>query len=127
MKRRAFISLLGGTAALSFSWPVAARAQQRAMPVIGLLRSTWLADETHLVAAFRQGLGETGYVEGRNVAIEYRWADGHLDRMSSMASDLVGRKVSAIAAGGNGAALAAKAATTTIPISLLGRADEVIE
>src|SRR6516164_8657009 len=111
--RREFITLLGGAAA---AWPLAARAQQQALPVIGLLTSRGPGDTPHLLAAVRQGLKDTGFAEGQNVRIEYRFAGNKIEQLPALAADLVHRQVTAIAATTTAAALAARAATTTIPI-----------
>ena len=121
MRRRDFIKVIAGSAT---AWPLAARAQRLAMPVVAFLRSSSLADATHLVTSFRQGLKEAGFVEGQNVAVEYRSAEDQLDRLPALVADLIRRQV-AVIVGNHNVALAAKAATTAVPIIFVAGADPV--
>jgi len=122
MKRREFVGLFGGAAA----WPLAAGAQQQAMPVVGFLSGAAPQEYGHILAAFRRGLGEAGFVDGRDVAIEFHWAEGQFDKLPAMAADLVRRRVAVIVAGGTHLpALAAKSATSTIPIVFSAGSDPI--
>jgi ABC-type uncharacterized transport system substrate-binding protein len=121
VRRREFITLVGGAAA----WPLAARAQQPAVPVVGFLRSTTAAGSEHLSEAFRRGLAEARFIEGQNVVVEYRWTDDALDRLPELAADLVRRQVAVIVANGLAAAAASKVASATTPIVFVTGADPV--
>jgi putative tryptophan/tyrosine transport system substrate-binding protein len=122
MRRREFITLLGGAAA---AWPIVARGQQPALPVVGFINSSSPRDLDYRVISLRRGLGDVGYIEGQNVAIEYRWAEGHYDRLPSLAADLVRRRVAVIAVTSTPGAMAAKAASAAIPIVFAIGADPI--
>jgi putative tryptophan/tyrosine transport system substrate-binding protein len=124
MRRREFIALLGGAGAV-IAWSLAARAQQAAMPLVGILSSASLSAFTDLLGAFRQGLKETGYIEGQNVAIESRWAEGHFERLPELAAELVRRRAAVIVTTGGSSTLAVKAASSTIPHVFLSQDDPV--
>jgi len=122
MRRRDFIKGVAGSA---FTWPIATRAQQPGMPIVGFLSARSQKDSMNLAPAFRAGLGEIGYNEGQNVTIEYRWAEGHYDRLPEFAGELLAHRVAAIVASSSAGALAAKAATSAIPIVFLTGEDPV--
>src|SRR5215470_17599327 len=122
LNRRQFITVLGGA---GVAWPLAVRAQQPAMPVIGFLRSTPAAGFGYMLDAFRRGLNDAGFVEGRSIAVEYRWADNQLDRLPGLAADLVARPVAAIVGAGGPAAQAAKSVSATMPIVFVIGTDPV--
>jgi len=127
MNRRELIALFGGAAAMPMAWPQSARTQQQPMPVVGYLMSRTAAASVYLADAFRRGLRETGFIEGQNVKIEFRWADGHFDRLPTMAKELAAVPVAVlVAVGGEPAAIAAEAATTTIPI-VFGIGDDPVK
>ena len=125
MRRREFITLAGAATASSFSWPLAARAQQSAMPLVGFVNSGALAGYRNLLIAFRKGLVETGFVEGQNLAIEYRWAEGRFELLPELAADLVQRGAAVIVAGGIGSALGVRKASATMPLVFLAGDDPV--
>jgi putative ABC transport system substrate-binding protein len=125
MRRRRFITLLGGAVASAVSWPLAARAQQSAMPLVGFVNSGALAGYRNLLIAFRKGLVETGFVEGQNLAIEYRWAEGRFELLPELAADLVQRGAAVIVAGGIGSALGVRKASADIPLVFLAGDDPV--